>query len=102
MNPTDEGRIANALNTEPFTLPATDFNGAEHYLLPPADSEIGQLMRTLLVDMRSRRDPRNKITLKEMQTAEYDGTVHDGSVVEVTQTKGGAEYLHELVSRLVI
>lgn len=101
MQPTGEVRIANALNTEPFILPATEVHGAEQYLLPPADSEIGELMRTLLVDMRIRRDPQNKITLKEMQNAEYDGNVRDGSVVEVTQTKGGAEYLHELVSRLV-
>ena len=93
---------AHALNTTPFVIPAVDgAGGDEQYLLPPEDIEIGVVMRTLLTDMRNNRNPRNKITLKQMKSGEYDTETCDGTCVEVVQEKCGHEYLHENVSRSV-
>lgn len=91
---------AHSLNTVPFVIPAVEgVGGVEQYLLPPEDSEIGEVMRKLLMDMRNQRNPRNKITLKQMKSGDYDTETCDGTCVEVVQEKCGHEYLHENVSR---
>jgi hypothetical protein len=116
---TCEDRPPNKFNCQRFTLPAVDVGGVQYgeetYWVPADTSEIGQLMRTLLTDMRTHRDPFGHIeigTLKDLNKSiknqEDEEEMGDESELQnmnsvdkkcfrVTQSNQKA-YLSELIS----
>jgi hypothetical protein len=102
---TEQPATTGMLNCETYVLP--DINDTtqasfgdweqEEYRLPSAETEIGVVMRTLLRDMRIKRNPAHCVSLQEKRENNFPQGM-DGSCVKVTQDKD-AEYLHELIAR---
>jgi predicted nuclease with TOPRIM domain len=99
----EDERISNSFNCTDFVL-EENMNEIrplerETYRLPDADSEIGMVMRNVLTRMREKRDPSNMVTMKELRTQTVPND-RDSSCIKVAHERE-AEYLHELIARLV-